>query len=641
MSRKNKHKNLTHSPEIQVEFIKTSKLGKFSFQALKVLVYAAFLAPLFFFWSRSLVEFLLPKNILFIAFGAVTAVFLIIHFVENRPVKITRPQKILFALLGVWLLFRLVTLLASADVARSFWGGPTRYEGDILFFALSVFTVAVTQVFKTKKQINRFLLVVSLVAGVLAFYGVIQKWGVFFFNETWKSDSVTRASSLFGNPLFLSSFLVITLFFAVYSLCQKANRHLKYELAIAIFFQAVAIVLAECSSTYLALAAALVAFGVIYLWNKKKIISTILLIAAVGVAVFLALTSLNAVSTPATLRPALKDFNLETQSNAQRYYVWSSAGQAFLSKPLIGWGNEMMVMAFNRHRDSRLVAPMEVNFDRAHSFIFDQLIAGGLLGCGLFLAILFYAVLSGYKKYRESSKIFFLIMAIIPLVFIVNMFFSIPVLANYLLLFLAVGLIFSREADEEFIVEKKTAKKALSVFVFLAVGGLWLVCFSFKPLVALVYCKTAVVTKDLPLAVNEMNKSLDIWVFEESVRTKLQMYIKEMEKTDGQIPSALSAEAAENARYWANEYPLSFMVNQHAGEIFSFIDEAEMDKYFARSLELAPTGYETYWAWGDAYLRRGNNEKAIEKYQAAVDLNPAAAYPREKLKRLEEQLKKE
>jgi O-antigen ligase len=638
MSKKNKHKNFTQSPEIQVEFIKTSKLGQFSFYALKVLVYASFLAPISFFWSKALVEFLLPKNVLFIALSALTAFFLIVHFIENRPIKISKSQKLLFILFGAWLLARLCSLFMSFDVVRSFWGGPTRYEGDILFFGLSVFAIACTQIFKTKKQINRFLLVVSLAAGLFALYGVMQKLGIFVFGEHWVDDSVSRASSVFGNPLYLSSFLVITLFFTVYSWWQKDSRSLKYELLFSAIIQVVAIVFAECSSTYIGLAAAIFLFFTLFYWDKKKLISIILLAAAFLGAVCLTLTSMNVVATPTILRPALKDFNIQTQSNIQRYYLWVSFGRAFREKPLLGWGNEMEVYVYNQFRDNRLAPPLEYNFDRAHNFILDQLANNGLIGCGLLFALLFYASVVGYKKYRQSARIVFLILAIVPANFVVDMFFSIPIISNYLLLFLAIGLIFSREEYEELIVENKLDKKSAGYFTVLFIGSLWLVCFAFEPLYSMVICKDAVLVADTQTAHFLVDKSLDIWVFEETVLTKLQLYIREMKKTDDSNLAAIAATAGESARYWAAKYPFSSMVFLKAGEIYSYIDENEMDNYFSRSLELAPTDYDTYWAWGDAYFRLGEPEKAVEKYQAAIDLNPDAAYPREKLEQLKNKL---
>lgn len=639
MSKNKKNKVFQLTPENQIDFIKTSKLGKFSFTAIKVLVYTSFLAPLFFFWPSSLVEFLLPKNILFIALSFLTAFFLIVHFIENQPVKVTRWQLILFVMLGVWLLFRLITLFVSVDVVRSFWGGPTRYEGDILFIALSVFTIACTQVFKTKKQINRFLVVISLIAGLLAFYGLLQKWGIFFFNETWKNEAVTRASSLFGNPLFLSSFLAITLMFTIYSLWQKENRHLKYELIISIIFQIAAIFLAECSSTYLALAVMIFIFFFIYFLDKKKYISLILLFMAIGSVSYIALTSFNVIAPPNYLESAIKDLNMETQSNAQRIYLWQSGWRAFIAKPLIGWGNEMAVIAYNQYRDTRLVEPLEFNFDRFHNWIIDQLVYGGVIGTGLFLMIIFYSAYIGYRRYRESIKVIYLVLAVIPIVFVINMFFSIPVLANYLLLFLAIGLIFTQFSSSEYLEDKKIKKKFVGLYTVLAIGGLWLIIFSFKPLAALVYCKTALAIKEFPLSVAEIDKSLEFWSFEETASMKLRLYIKELNKNNGQVSAAFLIEAAEAARALSNKYPYSFMILQYAGEIFSYLDETEMNKYFSRAVELAPSSYETYWAWGDAYFRLKNPQKALEKYQAAIDLNPAADYPREKLKQLEDKLK--
>lgn len=68
-----------------------------------------------------------------------------------------------------------------------------------------------------------------------------------------------------------------------------------------------------------------------------------------------------------------------------RFALWRMAQEAFLSRPLMGWGQEGFSYVFNGYYDPSL-AGQEPWFDRAHNLYLDTLIAGGLPALLLFLA---------------------------------------------------------------------------------------------------------------------------------------------------------------------------------------------------------------------------------------------------------------
>ncbi|MDE2018770.1 MAG: O-antigen ligase family protein [Patescibacteria group bacterium] len=88
--------------------------------------------------------------------------------------------------------------------------------------------------------------------------------------------------------------------------------------------------------------------------------------------------------------PSFKD-----PTTVTRFWVWGEAWQAFLARPVLGWGPENFTAPFDKYFNPNFYVPgqnTETWFDRAHSVFFDYLAETGILGLLAYISmfVLFY-----------------------------------------------------------------------------------------------------------------------------------------------------------------------------------------------------------------------------------------------------------
>jgi hypothetical protein len=208
-------------------------------------------------------------------------------------------------------------------------------------------------------------------------------------------------------------------------------------------------------------------------WQKPGKIFLALSSSAVAVMLYLATQSGN---------PVYQEFvGLATKA---RILIWQSAWQSFLERPWFGWGPENFEIAFSLHFDPRLFIPEyggEVWFDRAHNIIMDNLVALGMVGSILYIAV-FIAAFYILGRLYFSKKIDFMTAAFPIAVFIAYFLQNLTVfdmVSSLMLFFLILGFIASTEkeagdGEDEAAVQARTIKPVVAIPVFLVA---FLFCF--------------------------------------------------------------------------------------------------------------------------------------------------------------------
>ena len=623
---KNKNKNFQAPAEV---FEKNSWLGEAARKWGVVIIYLSLILPLFFRWASSASAFLMPKNCLFLILTTLLSLCLVIYFFEKKTFDITKQQKYFLMILGGWLLVKLISLAFSPEKSLSFWGGLTRFEGVILYLALGIFVFAIFQFFQTEKQWRWLIVTLTVAATMLAGYALMQKAGILLLGETWSDIGVTRVVSTFGNPLYLSAFLISAIFLTIFCLSRKAFRKVRYELIACLIIQVLALFFTESSSAFLALAVSGVVCLIIYFWSKKRAFSIVILILGVVFAVVVGLAMADKVSIAKQIKP-LEDLSFSKASNLQRLYAWESAWQAFGDKPFWGWGQERFVEAFNARKSPRLVDLLGANFDRAHNFILDQLVMEGVFGALLFLTILGWTIYYSLKKFRQTRQVNYLLSFGMVLGFFISSLFSIPVLANLSLLFLAFGMVFSNNREAEVEIVKTFQRKWLPIYGVSILGAAILIYVIILPLRAACLSRRATVQKVDEKIFAQYDKSLALWAFKETAVNRLEFVNFRFENKYKNTPAPADFErsAINSSNQWRAKYQKYYLIHKESGATWSYLkDEARVEEAFTQALVLAPTSYASYWSWGDAYRRLEKPDLAVAKYQAAIDLDPAQAYP--------------
>lgn len=124
--------------------------------------------------------------------------------------KLRNPGWALVASAGGVLIATLLSTLFSISPSASLWGADPSGDGGSLYasVAYATFFVAIATFARTKTQIERLWIVVSLTGFVAALIGVAQHFGISPFGISGTNG--VRVTGTSGNPIFFGALLVLT-----------------------------------------------------------------------------------------------------------------------------------------------------------------------------------------------------------------------------------------------------------------------------------------------------------------------------------------------------------------------------------------------------------------------------------------------
>ena len=353
---------------------------------------------------------------------------------EARPGEAEERVKSLFKkpLVLAMSAFALMVLLASLfalDVHAGFWSNFERGEGAFQMIHYWIFFVLLGLFLREEKEWRK-LFGFSLVAAVLMIlYGLLAIWGAPGFigpfagggapSGGWVTQLIQgRFEGSLGNPAYVAPYLLFAMFFAVYLWVTKRNKEQEtgskrnarnWGYGILIFVFLVFFILSQTRGAFIGLGAGVFALLVYFLFSKqrnlKKWSAIILLICIVLAGIGYAIRNLPAVSNLPEGR--LLQLSLSDATAQTRFWVWGEAWQAFLARPVFGWGPENFTAAFDKYFNPNFFIPgqnTETWFDRAHSVFFDYLAETGILGLLAYLSMFVAFYIEFFRRRKSKAE---------------------------------------------------------------------------------------------------------------------------------------------------------------------------------------------------------------------------------------------
>ncbi|MBQ7908293.1 MAG: O-antigen ligase family protein [Elusimicrobiaceae bacterium] len=320
---------------------------------------------------------------------------------------------------ALWLLLPQFKTPVSGD---GFWAHIFDWYGLVLW-GIGIWLG--TRVLSKLTQEN--VLVLSFVACALAcMYGVFQGFGL---DILWPFDMhqfVSRAFSTFGNPNFLSSFVVMLLpALLVYYMRTESRKDIcVYGFLVLVYLFYLSFGL--CRSCWIAACVGLIMmwmFGTLrsLIWQRKGRVFwlVVLGVAVTYLPVFVQSSRdalLNRVAEVSQVSPASITLDISRDkiftSLHQRLYMWDVSKEIFLNRPVMGAGLGNFQTAFSRTQPKTLLAhpnlrELKTVTNSPHNEVFFQLAQGGIVGVGLFLfmfMVLFLEVRDFAARKKEGDK---------------------------------------------------------------------------------------------------------------------------------------------------------------------------------------------------------------------------------------------
>jgi len=335
----------------------------------------------------------------------------------------------------------LLTTVFSLNPRFSLWGEYLRVQGTyttlcyVLFFFLVAFNL------RTRAQFDRVVTVALLASLPVAFYGVLQHFGV---DPIFVLDGpMSRVDSTMGNPIFLGAYLIMIIpptlarFLATLQMflrdnqslplrCFKLLQAIGYALLLAL--QSVCLLYTKSRGAWLGFLAGITLFSIL-LSLRHRMRWLLIVTIATSVAFVLLLLLLNLPGTPLERLQTLPylsnlviidDLKATTGTVGVRLLIWQAEIELLRSRPPIGltpdplhflrpvagYGPEMMSGIFPAVYPPRLgrIEDRNALADRAHNHLLDLLIMNGALGLLAYLFLIGSFFYQGISILRRTKS---------------------------------------------------------------------------------------------------------------------------------------------------------------------------------------------------------------------------------------------
>lgn len=310
-----------------------------------------------------------------------------------------------FALLVLWMLGADALAVNSH---KAIWSNFERMDGFVtLAHVFALFLVAGSVLSVDKLWRNWWMTFIGASA-IVTLHGIAQ-W-LCIGNECGAvgrpfavHQSTTRLDATLGNSEYLAGFILLAIAVTLWQAFESKGKGLRNGLFALAVLQVLVLFGTGTRGTFIALIAAAVVGGLLWLFELGKKGRRGALIFLAGVLVFAG--GFYAVRNTAFIQesPNLSRFaNISLSSLDTRFAIWDMALEGIEDKPVTGWGHEGFNYVFNTYYNPELYG-QEQWFDRAHNIYLDWAIAGGIPALLIFLILGGAAVISVYRSRELKS----------------------------------------------------------------------------------------------------------------------------------------------------------------------------------------------------------------------------------------------
>ncbi|NOZ68186.1 MAG: O-antigen ligase family protein [Deferribacteres bacterium] len=400
---------------------------------IKILVFLIPFIP--FYISTSLVfPFVTGKNFAFRILVEAAAVLWAGLMVLNRRY---RPQS--SAILLSVLVFTLIVGVADmtgVNPYKSFWSNYQRMEGYITILHLVLYFMILKSVLGTKKEWMLFFNIFVAVSVIVALYAfVIPSAGIVIpiYGE--------RVSSTLGNPPFLASYLLLSVFLALIACSNTGKHYVRFLYLLIVVLHLATIYLTATRGAILSVIAGVIIFGLLFIYTRsgatgQRIFRRAVVVSVAAIvllsALFLTVDNSGFInrdwmfSRPRSDESPSDRFKrmFTGRSAKSRLRAWEVAWDGVRERPLLGWGQEGLIDVYS-------VTPVPYSemiwtwMDRTHNIIMHWLINAGFAGLFSYLLIFgtaFYCLKKAYNKNTIAKGETVVIATALAVYFIQNLF---------------------------------------------------------------------------------------------------------------------------------------------------------------------------------------------------------------------------
>lgn len=622
---------------------------------ITVLIFATVIVVPLFYQRYGVYPYTWAKGLLAQALvELILALWLLLAISDRRY----RPHWNLFTkLLTVFAAVLVLTALLGKDPWRSFWSTYDRAFGVFTILHLIGLALVLSSLWKELPWRKFFYASVATAVTV----GVMAVLQLRIHNLLLEEPVGTRPGATFGNPAFLSGYLLFNIFIGFYLLVslfkkQENGQSMKLFSFHALFlaggtgFLVFVLFLAQTRGDILGLGAAIFTLLILFaikppeiglgLSNRRLYAGAAIFVIFFGAVFWFTRGSAVWEGIPGLSR--FKDVSLESDYLRPRLIAARAAWQGFLENPLSGVGWDNFNLVFNKHYDPRSLRSgyQETRFDKPHNFLLEDLVAGGLLLLFAHLALFAFLFSTAWKM---RDKLLGQTLIVVTAGYFVRNLFFFDTLGPALIFFVLLGYAGGERENME---REEAAGRPpsgpvpisrLTLGIVVAVAGGTIFFTAFLPMLAsyLHYSAFTYITKgNIEEAIESFRDALKVpnpyrWNLVRDYAAAMAdsyFYNKDSTPKDAVLEAIQEMEevAKEHPKDAYNHYALVDMYNQISDiDPGRFLAAAEREAAIA--LTLSPNRQQTLLSLAKTKTLQGENETAQQLARAALALDEEVA----------------
>lgn len=558
-----------------------------------------------------------------------------------------------------WLILAFLAWVTVATVTSINWpvavfGKARRYDGllsfinyAVLYFLVLQFTARAGRV-RTLAQALFLSSVIVSVHGLLQFLGLDPvRWGTLPFEAN-------RAFATFGNPDLLGGFLIFSVTVALGLALAEPRVWWRMGYWAGFGLNGLTLIVAFTRGAWIGSAVGVLLVCVVA-WRHRARLQLVdgIPIAIGGVlGAFVIWRSLSSGSEVLNFAKRLASiFDFKTGSGQTRTEIWQAALAAIEDRPILGWGPDTFRLIFPRYKPVEYVrdAGGYSVADNAHSYPL-QLAAGiGVVGMAMFYGIFVWAGVRSFRtvfgRSQERQRVLRGAFWAAAAGFLVQLFFGLSVTGSAFLLWTSLAVVLAPTAK---VVDLRAPRWGMIAGVVVLVLAALGVGYQVLPIMA---DHASLLSRNTsgPDRVAVARRAASYNPFDPALRAELGLaasalmgsYIQAAQEAQaaGQDPSqyvaAIRTSFADAIK--ALQEAIDFQPDEYdnyvgLAEVYNMAGRVLDPKYFddsiaaaQKALELSPYGTAIRLRLADAYLGKGETDKAIETLAYVVKIDPRGA----------------
>jgi len=330
-------------------------------KAFLILLCLGLLIMPFVFWPWAKIAYEIPR-VVFVKYWLEIVILCGILFIYRKKNNNKPDKRLIYPVLLLGLTAILSSLLGQ-DIYKSYFGNYFRGDGLLtLFHLIGLFLILS---FYWKK--NWFMSVagsISLASFLTSLWSGYLGIRLYWFDDKTVSNWQGAIGGFFGQPNFLTGYLLVTMSFYLYFYLKTKRKAVKWLVITAMVIQSIAIILTRAWIGIIGL----VFFGLLTVLtiskNKTVKITTVLVTFLTVLTVFFFYA---------------QSVNKQGYVAESRQRIYTKVLMAGLKRPIFGWGWANVDYAFDSV-DYPIKYSNDVYVDKAHSEFLEILATTGIIG---------------------------------------------------------------------------------------------------------------------------------------------------------------------------------------------------------------------------------------------------------------------